>query len=264
MSESNGRVESLYGYARTLARNYANGRGVTGYDEQEDVMGEALLALVEADKSFKEGTGMAFRTWAHTRINSHLENYFTHKRNTQIPLPEKLSEQWQRIQRDRVGLCQQLGREPTNAEWATACGITMEEFNKVRDLCSTEMVSMDAALGEDEDGEEFNYHDVLADDRYNPEDEVYSAEVSDVLGEFLDGLTPDETSVLYSMYGLGDESDGEGMNMRECAEYLGVSLGTVHNLHTRALAKLRGRGLDVALGIDTDYDRPLSRYGEED
>jgi RNA polymerase primary sigma factor len=258
---SEDRVTPLYGYIRNLAIRYCMGRGVTDYDAQQDVIGESMLALVEANSTYKDDAGMEFRTYAHTQVERHLADYFTHRKGSLIPLPEKLSERWKGWKEERNKLSQELGREPSNREWADFLGIDMDEFHKVRDLYAQEYESMDAPIEVDEDGEEVTLHDLMEGTSPDPMDELAAEQERDVLGEFLDNLLPDETSVLYCLYGLGDES-GEPMTQEQCAEYLGISRRTVMRHHDQALRKLRGRGLGAALGIDetSAIDMPLSRF----
>lgn len=250
------RVRELYPYVRVLASRMAMQRGITDYDDTEDVIGDAMLALTEAEQLYDPKAGTQFRTFAHMRVSHALLDTFRRMGCSVILLPEKISERWQQWCNAYHELEVQLGYAPKESEVADYVGVTLEEYQRARDLCAVQVVPEDAVHSR-EDGEELSLYEMAGPTTPGPDVDLFSEQQRSVITRYLYGLLPVEAAVLSMMYGLNGD---EPLQQEVVSDVLGVSQQYVSQVHATALRKLQGRGLSVELGITGPVDEALSRF----
>lgn len=221
-----------YGHlAHSLARRYSH-RG----EATEDLSQVALAALIAAIDRFDPDRGATFGSFAYSSIKGELKKHF---RDTgwAVRVPRSLQELALAITSCERELVQKLGRSPTPAELASACGEKEEDVLQALDVARNyTAVSLDAPV-ETESGEGGRLADFVGfeDERFDRCD--YLTELPGALGK----LTQVEREVIYYRF-------FEGELQWQIAERLGVSQMQVSRLVRRALEKLRG-ALD-------DHDSP--------
>ena len=144
-----------------------------------------------------------------------------------------MGDQINRMLRATHRLTQELGREPTSEELATALEIPTrkaEEMLRMTDLpLSLEMPSDDE--GDNELGDFIEDEDSSTSD-----DEVASAMLRELLRDILQDLPPREVRILQLRYGL---LDGKTYTLEEVGKKLGVTRERVRQIEAQALGRLR-------------------------
>lgn len=199
-------------------------------DAMEDVFQEGALGLMRAVQLWDYRKGFQFSTFADQWIRQAVARELNTHGRVITPRVNSVPA-WNRAERVRVRLAQQLGREPNDAEVAAAVGSDVSELRYIMSECAS-AVSLERPRSEsggtsleDAVGTEDECFDVL-------ERESTVNLVNDACG----ALTPMERKILNLRYGL----DGnEPVSNELLAEMLGLRRETAR-IHTkRALAKLR-------------------------
>jgi RNA polymerase sigma-B factor len=122
-------VERFLPLAQHLSRRY----GTRGDDE--DLEQVAAVALLKAIERFDPQHGVAFSSFAVPTILGELKRYFRDQ-GWMVRVPRPLQDLEQRVVRAADELTPQLGRTPTVAELASACGVGIEEIVEVQTVAS--------------------------------------------------------------------------------------------------------------------------------
>src|SRR4051794_35577624 len=114
-------AERFLPLARHLSRRY----GTRG--DQEDLEQVAAVALLKAIERFDPQHGVAFSSFAVPTILGELKRYFR-DHGWMVRVPRHLQDLQQRVVQAAQELTATLGRTPTVAELASACGLGIEEI----------------------------------------------------------------------------------------------------------------------------------------
>ncbi|GFK92546.1 RNA polymerase sigma factor FliA [Fundidesulfovibrio magnetotacticus] len=192
--------------------------------ELGELLSAGALGLMEALGRYKPELGIKFETFAESRIKGAM-------------LDELRKLDWfSRGQRHRVRIIDDAMRRmeaasdktPSAESLAQATGLTVKEVNQAMEAMQSQLcLSLDAIS---ENLTSFKQQQI--------DNEPYKSaalkEIVDKLALLIDELTPREQLVL-SLYYV------EELNMRETSEVMGITEGRVSQLHSQALAKLRGK-----------------------
>ena len=141
-------VEGYLPLCRAIAWRF-RGQGV----EQEDLEQVAALALMKALERFEPERGFRFSTFAMPTIAGEVRNYLRDK-GSAIRVSRDTRTRLYQLRKVQEQLTQQLQREPSLKETAAAMQITPDELLALLDARdASDTVSMDAALGSDEDAQ---------------------------------------------------------------------------------------------------------------
>jgi RNA polymerase primary sigma factor len=193
--------------------------------------------LLKAVRKFDPDHGVKFISYAVWWVRQAvLKALAEQTRSVRIPLNQNTT--LVRVSRAHSFLAQELGREPTDDELATALNDTLENIRSARRMSSTE-VSLDAPVEVQERGSS-NFGDrVPGTGSYEIE------EVTDVRlqREFIERLferhlTPRERKILSLYYGL--EEGSEALTLEKIGALLGVTRERIRQIRERAFEKLRG------------------------
>ena len=201
--------------AERAARRY-RGRGL----EFEDLRQVASLALLKAVRGFRPGHGPGFAAYAVPTISGEIKRFF---RDTgwAVRPPRRLQETRARVLRSEEELRQDLQREPTRDEVASAVGVDragLAESDEAASWFSTS--SLDAPVGE---------HSVEVPDG----SDVYAdLDRSDALGRALDTLDEREREIVRMRY-------VEERTQSDIGAAIGVSQMQVSRLLSATLDHLR-------------------------
>jgi len=216
-------VEAYLPFSRAIARKFT-GQGV----ESEDLEQVAAMALMKAVERFEPERGLKFTTFATPTIAGEVRNYLR-DRGSAIRMSRDVRSRLFQMRKVQEQLIHQLQREPSMKELAAAMDITYDELLALLDAReSSEVVSMNATLGSDDDAQELE-------ERLGAWDNGFErVEQKEWLQWVLRQVTPVEAQLLELRF-------VEGLGQRDTARHLGVSQMQVSRMERRILARLRER-----------------------
>jgi RNA polymerase sigma-B factor len=216
-------IELNLGIAHSIASRF-RGRGV----ESDDLDQVAYLGLLKAARSYRPDTETPFLAYAVPTIRGEVKRYFRDCSWT-VRIPRRLQELQGSIAAARPQLVQDLQRDPTLEEIATAIGVQVCDVEAAiaADGCFS-VLSLDRPM----DGESTaSLADTIADD----EDSAFErTEAVAVLEPVLNGLAPRERRILELRF-------VEGHTQADIGAEIGVSQMQVSRLLRGILDRLRGQ-----------------------
>jgi len=152
-----------------LVKKIARGLARRSTDPVEDLIQVGSIGLLEAIERYETGHNTEFKTYAVHFITGHIRHYLRDRQNL-LRGPRVLQELSYRLSQVTAKLTQEYGREPTNAELATALDVTPEQVDEVKlyDRRVT-VLWLDQEGGEGEDDEQRSLLESLSDPRFSGE-----------------------------------------------------------------------------------------------
>ena len=192
--------------------------------------------LLKAVRKFDPEHGVKFISYAVWWVRQAvLKALAEQTRSVRIPLNQNSA--LVRMARAQAFLAQELGREPTDQEIATALNDTVDNIRAARRMSSTE-VSLDAPVERQDRGASTFGERVAG----NGQMEIEETTDTRLQREFIDRLfqrhlTPRERKILSLYYGL--EEGSEALTLERIGELLGVTRERIRQIRERAFEKLR-------------------------
>lgn len=214
-------VEGYLPLCRAIARRF-RGQGV----EQEDLEQVAAMALMKALDRFEPERGFRFSTFAMPTIAGEVRNYLRDKGGT-IRVSRDTRQRLYQLRRVTDQLTQRLQREPSLREIAAEMEITPDELLSLLDARdASETVSMDAAMGSDEDAQRLEERLGVSERGYE------NVEQKQWIQWVFQQVTPQEKLLLEKRF-------IERLGQRDTASALGVSQMQVSRMERKLLGRLR-------------------------
>ena len=211
----------------SVAKKYI-GRGVPFLD----LIQEGNIGLLRTADKFDYRLGHKFSTYATWWIRQAVTRAIADQSRT-IRVPVHMGDQINKMLRTSHRLTQELGREPTPEELASALDVPKrraeEMLRAARHPLSLEMPVDDE--GESELGDFIEDGDIST-----PADDVSASMLQQELQEMLQDLPPRAVRILKLRYGL---VDGETYTLEEVGRKLGVTRERVRQIEAQALSRLR-------------------------
>jgi RNA polymerase sigma factor FliA len=207
--------------------------------EINDLINDGILGLIDAIEKYDDARGVKFETYAITRINGAILDAL----RSLDWVPRAVRQRARELERAHQELELELGRAPSEEETAARLGISMREYDQlIQRVRGTAVLSLEEFLP-NEKGYEIPLVDTLKDDESDVTSAVEQREVRMELVEAVDGLSPQERTVIQLYY-------FEGQTLKEIKGALGVSESRVSQIHAQAVIhlRLRLRGLSADLG----------------
>jgi RNA polymerase sigma factor FliA len=218
---------------------YVASRVATGLPasvEQADLVSYGMFGLIDALQKFEPGRGNKFETYAIPRIKGAIIDEL----RAMDWVPRSVRFKAREIEKAHADLEAMLKRAPTEAELAERLGISRAELHEVVSQISfVSVLALDelVSVGSDR-GEQVSLIDTLADKGLDPTHGVESQETRGLLAAAINSLSEREKIVVTLYY-------FEGLTLAEIGDILGVTESRVCQIHTKAVAGLRGQLSEV-------------------
>ncbi|HCJ50360.1 MAG: RNA polymerase sigma factor FliA [Gallionellales bacterium CG_4_10_14_3_um_filter_54_96] len=193
----------------------------------DDIIQAGMIGLLDAASRYDEIHGAQFETYATQRIRGAMLDEL----RSADWLPRSLRRDMRKIEQAISRMQQKLGRAPNEAEIAEEMRIPLEEYQQMlQESRGAQLVYYEDFQDEDHNDffERFEFSDdadplaLLQDDRFKAE-----------LMRAIEKLPERERQLMGMIY-------EQEMNLREVGEVFGVSESRISQLHSQAVARLRG------------------------
>ncbi len=195
----------------------------------DDLLGQAVVGLIDAVDRFDPGRGIKFETYAYHRIRGSVMDML----REMDWVPRSVRQRESQLSHTYAMLEAALNRPPEDAELAGALGITVDELDELaRDLALQTMQSLDEMVGTG-DYESSALLDLVPDEQgVSPEEHVDRAAQRELLAQAVDALPETERTVIALYY-------HEGLTLKEIGQVLGVTESRVCQIHGKAVLRMR-------------------------
>jgi RNA polymerase sigma factor FliA len=195
--------------------------------EVDDIIQAGMMGLLEASNRYDELRGAQFETYASQRIRGAMLDEL---RRVDW-MPRSLRHDMRRIEVTINKLQQRLGKPPNESEIARELGMNLEDYQQMLyESRGAQLVYYDDFT---EDGDEGLLDRYDFDTGMDPLEMLRDEQFRATLIRAIEGLPERERMLM----GMHYEQD---MNLREIGEVMGVSESRVCQLHSQAVARLRG------------------------
>ena len=211
----------------TIAQDYSN-LGLPLLD----VISEGNVGLMTAIDRFDPAKGAKLSTYASWWIRQAIKRALSNQAKT-IRLPVHLGDKILKMRRVAFQMSEELGREPTDDEFAEEIGITSEKISQLKTI-AIRPASLDAPMGNDEQNE---FGESVADEEAGtPFELLRDKDLQTEVGGLLDKLDDREKKIISQRFGF---EGGKRKTLQEIGRRLGVSRERIRQLENIALTKLR-------------------------
>ncbi|HOE09118.1 MAG TPA: RNA polymerase sigma factor WhiG [Treponemataceae bacterium] len=214
--------------------------GMPGSVEFDDLVGFGQFGLLDAINKFDPEKNVKFKTYAVTRIRGAV---FDELRQLDW-VPRSVRQKSREIEDTIVRLESNLGRTASDAEVASAMGLSEADFQQtVLKVSGTSILSLNDVWYAGDDSDHMSIGDSIeAPSSLNPDVIVEREEIRRVIIEAINELPEKEKMVLVLYY-------HEDMTFKEIGQVLEVSESRISQLHTKANLRLRAKLTNVRKGI---------------
>lgn len=216
-----------------LVRNVAS-RMAMGFPrsvELSDLVNTGVIGLIEAFRNFDRDRGVKFETYAVPRIRGAILDEL----RALDWVPRSTRAKSREIDRANTVLENKLGRPPEKPELAKLMQISVEDLHAaLGDVTGTSILSLDEVVYREDDNRQVPRIETVVDKSvHSILGEIEKGELRSFLVLAIDRLTNQEKLVIALYY-------FEELTLKEIGEVMSISESRVSQIHTRAVAKLRG------------------------
>jgi RNA polymerase primary sigma factor len=197
-----------------------------------DLISEGNIGLIKAVERFDPGKGGKLSTYSAWWIKQSIKRALANQSKT-IRLPVHLVDKISKMRRVSLQMSKELGREPTDEEFAEEIGISSAKLSQLKTV-SIRPASLDAPIGDDDSTE---FGEIVGDeDAQTPFELFRDKNMRDELSELLEVLNDRERKIIFKRFGL---DGGKPETLEELGKKFGVTRERIRQLQNIALAKLR-------------------------
>ncbi|MBY0579108.1 MAG: RNA polymerase sigma factor FliA [Burkholderiales bacterium] len=194
----------------------------------EDLIQTGMLGLLDAMQRFDASQGAQFETYASQRIRGAILDGL----RANDWFPREVRRNSRRIEDAMHQIEQRMGRAALEREVAEELGVTLEEYHKLLlDARGNQLIYYDDF---EADGEEHFLDRHCGDSASEPLEVLENEDFRRELARAISNLPEREKLVMALYY-------DEELNLKEIGEVLGVGESRVCQLHSQAIARLRGK-----------------------
>jgi RNA polymerase primary sigma factor len=221
-------VEANLRFVVSIAKQY-QGQGVP----LQDLISEGNYGLIKAAYKYDETRGYKFISYAVWWIKQTILQALA-EQSRLIRLPLNRVSDYMNISRKTAEMEQELEREPTSEELASALHVNSIDIVVSRGMTNNEILSLDKSF---QPGEEGKLQDIIGTDYDRPDSEMRNSSDEHEIKDFLEkNLNKREYVVLIYFYGIGLET---AMTLEEIGNSMGITRERARQLKENALDKLR-------------------------
>jgi RNA polymerase primary sigma factor len=197
-----------------------------------DLIQEGNMGLMHAVEKFDYRRGVKISTYAVWWIRQAIARAMADQART-IRIPVHMTENANKVFRERRRLYQKEGRDAGPAEIAARSGMSVTRVEQVLSMVQ-EPTSLDAPIGEDGDA---TLGDLIkAPETADPQMAAEMSALQRMVGEALADLTPREQRILRMRFGIGNATDH---TLEQIGKEFGVTRERIRQIEAKALEKLR-------------------------
>jgi RNA polymerase sigma factor for flagellar operon FliA len=198
--------------------------------ELNDLINDGVVGLIDAIEKYDDERGVKFETYAITRIHGAILDAL----RALDWVPRAVRQRGRELERTQHELETKFGRQATDDEIADQMGITRRELDALQQkVRGSSVLSLEEHLP-NERGSDIPLLDTLKGDQTELGTSLEQREIKASLIEAVEGLTPQEKTVIKLYY-------FEGQTLKEIKASLGVSESRVSQIHAQAVIHLRQR-----------------------
>ena len=196
--------------------------------EVDDLIQAGMIGLLDAGSRFKDDQGAQFATYASQRIHGAIIDEL----RSSDWMPRSVRKKMRDVEAAMSFLEQRLGRTPQDSEVAAKLNLTLSEYQALLSDCGGHRLIYFEDFNKDEEGDHFLDHHVQ-DNSGDALKILMSSQFKNSLLTAINNL-PEREKILMSLYYEQD------LNLKEIGAVMNVTESRVSQLHSQAIARLRG------------------------